>query len=681
MHQSPMPPDESLPNPDQNTTSGVWIKEVREFAPGEVLDNRYEIEKRIGRGGFGRTYLAYDRQMKGVFVQRGGKCIIKQVIEQVPVDPASRERFLKRLEHEVAVLADLRHPGHERIPDIYDYLKEHACLVLKHIDGQSLAQILLARSGERPSLPERKAVRYMRDVCQALVYMHQWRDQETGKQVPFIHRDVKPSNILRDRNGRIWLIDFGLAQPYLPSEQFGVRDSSGTEGFAPPEQLAGNAVPRSDVYALGATLHHLVTGHDWTSGNTDAAAQAGREAVKPGREVAQLVSRATATDPELRPDASKMLDDLNHILKRRSTRLRHNVCGTLAVFLMLLWLSGWFPHPNLVWDYVHAETGTARYALEFGKPMYGPIARSVETDEWFFEVQPEQHIQLSIWLSEQPQNASHILGALELVDPDEDPILATHCDPNREVFVVCTLSEQGEHAIQVAHEQLGGDYMLLVEPLDADAVPPSHEVDWSDALADRITSFRGDAGDRVTVLCQDGDTADMSEPETEVTLHNSAGVEIERTGDYFDLPAADTYTVSLNDQDAITDQCVLHSTDFMVRGMPNLLTIPDEKSGRLAAADAVDTYTFWGRAGQEIEITCRGIGSIDSTSRIDPVLHLYDQAGTLVDYNDDIEFYDEFADIGYYDAQITTRLPSTGMYTIEVEGYDGDRGAYRLTLK
>ena len=128
-------------------------------------------------------------------------------------------------------------------------------LVMKYIEGQSLQDIVAQSEGR---IPWREAVRYAVDVCDALHYMH------TIGSEPVMHRDVKPANILLGDDGRVWLVDFGLAKA-TPVEGSGDRmatQTAGSVGYTPIEQWLGEAVPASDVYAIGSTLHHLVTGLD-----------------------------------------------------------------------------------------------------------------------------------------------------------------------------------------------------------------------------------------------------------------------------------------------------------------------------------------------------------------------------------------------------------------------------------
>ncbi|NTU81038.1 MAG: serine/threonine-protein kinase PknK, partial [Chloroflexales bacterium] len=207
--------------------------------------DRYEIKRFLGKGGFGEAYLALDRQL-----QR--ECVIKRPWASDGSSETLQQKLRDRFRHEAQLLVRANTPGDPRIPDIYEYLEESGCLVMKYVVGSSLADLL--RLQKRP-FPLERALRYALEVCKALVYLH------THGPEPLLHRDIKPDNILLDERERLWLIDFGIGRVLLLPPQAGDAPSQGfgTLGYAPPEQWQGNAVPRSDVYALGATLFNLLT--------------------------------------------------------------------------------------------------------------------------------------------------------------------------------------------------------------------------------------------------------------------------------------------------------------------------------------------------------------------------------------------------------------------------------------
>jgi serine/threonine protein kinase len=207
-----------------------------------LLQNRYQILRPLAQGGMGAVYLAEDTQL---FHRR---CVVKEMLTRhlSPADRAEAERNFRR---EAALLASLRHPS---IPQIYEYFVEgdRYYLVMEYVEGQSLAD-RMARSG---SLPEAKVLRYAIQICDVLVYL-------SSRQPPVVHRDVKLANIiLRGDPAQAILVDFGVAKPKAGRGQ----DTAawGTMGYAAPEQAIGQAEPRSDVYALAATIYHVLTSDD-----------------------------------------------------------------------------------------------------------------------------------------------------------------------------------------------------------------------------------------------------------------------------------------------------------------------------------------------------------------------------------------------------------------------------------
>jgi hypothetical protein len=171
-----------------------------------------------------------------------------------PGENASEARA--HFERECEVLASLQHPA---ICQILDVLVEgdQRYLVMEFIDGVTLASELAVRG--KPGLPEAEVLCWAETLVDVLTYLHEYTD-ELGVRRPIIFRDLKPLNVMLRKEGGIALIDFGIARPMATSGGTAI----GTGGYAPPEQYQGQAEPRSDQYALAATLHHLLTGRDPT---------------------------------------------------------------------------------------------------------------------------------------------------------------------------------------------------------------------------------------------------------------------------------------------------------------------------------------------------------------------------------------------------------------------------------
>ncbi len=262
---------------------------------------RYRVEKFLAKGGFGETYIATDLQLER-------QCVIKRMLVNLQWSPKEQQEALTNFVREAKLLAKLATPGHPNIPEIYEYLEAETCLVMKYIKGQNLDEL-------RPRLQETKALAAIRDICNALVYMH-------GSQPPVLHRDIKPANILLGDDGRVWLIDFGLSKstPVKTTALQGATMMAGTIGYTPAEQWQSAAVPQSDVYALAATLHTLLTDHvpPFTENDLPALILGTKGAFPPVRSlnpavdqrVERLIQRSMDLDINKRPTAQEFLNEL-----------------------------------------------------------------------------------------------------------------------------------------------------------------------------------------------------------------------------------------------------------------------------------------------------------------------------------------------------------------------------------
>jgi serine/threonine-protein kinase len=219
---------------------------VKQLDPGSVLNSRYEIVRRIGGGGMGAVYLAKDRNLGDA------PRAVKEMVE-AHLDPAQHEKAIGDFKRESLLLTSLEHPS---IPTIYDYFYDESLgrfyLVMKFISGGDLASRLRAAPGGR--IDEKTVADWGMQTADVLEYLH-------SRPKPIIYRDLKPANLMIDGNsGRVMLIDFGIAR-WVKQEEKGVT-AVGTMGYAPPELFGGRVEPRSDVYSLGSTLFHLLTGSD-----------------------------------------------------------------------------------------------------------------------------------------------------------------------------------------------------------------------------------------------------------------------------------------------------------------------------------------------------------------------------------------------------------------------------------
>ena len=212
--------------------------------PGTVLQNRYHIQDVLGIGGMSTVYRARDLRFAGV----DRFCAVKEMFN-LGDDARVRQMRLVTFQREAALLATLSNAA---IPRIYDYFEYQGSiyLVLEMIIGNDLETLLSQRGSP---FPEEELVRWSLELSEVLIYLHQQEPE------PIIFRDLKPSNIMIRNNGLLTLVDFGIARSFAPQQK---GTMIGTEGYAPPEQYRGIADARGDIYALGATLHHLATGSD-----------------------------------------------------------------------------------------------------------------------------------------------------------------------------------------------------------------------------------------------------------------------------------------------------------------------------------------------------------------------------------------------------------------------------------
>ena len=233
----------SAPSATAGTTGG----NSRTLSPGSRLQGgRYVIKRVLGQGGMGAALLATDLRLDSKPV------VIKELISD-NTDPSKLQDDVRNFKREVATLAHLDHP---LIPNVTDHFQEgpRYFMVQEYVDGENLEERM-----DRLNQPmkEREALGYASEVLDILDYL----SHETP---PIVHRDIKPANIIvGTKDKRAHLVDFGIARAdEMRNARHKQTSALGTPGYAPPEQYQGNADPRSDLYALAATLHHLLTNRD-----------------------------------------------------------------------------------------------------------------------------------------------------------------------------------------------------------------------------------------------------------------------------------------------------------------------------------------------------------------------------------------------------------------------------------
>ncbi|MDY7042302.1 MAG: serine/threonine-protein kinase, partial [Chloroflexota bacterium] len=213
------------------------------LSKGTLLQGRYEIVRVLAVGGMSIVYQARDLRFSNVTKL----CAIKEMVNSAP-DPHLRDLAVQNFEREANILATLSHPS---VPKIFDYFSEgtRSYLVMELVEGDDLETML---NQDPDFLTDQQVIEWAIQICDVLDYLHSYTP-------PIIYRDIKPPNLMLDKHGRVMLVDFGIAKVFQTGQK---GTMIGTEGYSPPEQYRGAAEPRGDLYALGATMHHLLTKRD-----------------------------------------------------------------------------------------------------------------------------------------------------------------------------------------------------------------------------------------------------------------------------------------------------------------------------------------------------------------------------------------------------------------------------------
>jgi serine/threonine protein kinase len=258
------------------------------LAPETLLQNRYRIVRQLGRGGMGAVYEAFDQRLEITVA-------LKETL-------SSEESMRKQFEREARMLAGMQHPA---LPRVSDHFVEgnRAFLVMQFIGGVDLAKIIAQQPGP---FPRDQVIAWADQLLDALIYLHS-RDRQV------IHRDIKPHNLKLTANGQIALLDFGLAKAQASDQSVTASQAfyGYTRHYAPLEQIQDQRTdPRSDIYALGATLYHLLTGIKPPDAMVRAAAvvNGGADPLRPanqiheavGPQIAAILTKALAQKPEER---------------------------------------------------------------------------------------------------------------------------------------------------------------------------------------------------------------------------------------------------------------------------------------------------------------------------------------------------------------------------------------------
>lgn len=309
---------------------------------GTIIDGKYEILKEIGRGGMSIVYLAMDKRLNKQWA-------VKEIRKKG--SGKNDEVVVNSLLAEANMMKKLDHPSLPRIVDIIDN-GITIYVVMDYIEGESLDKIL----SEYGAQPEELVVNWAKQLCDALSYLH-------SQKPSIIYRDMKPANVMLKPEGNIKIIDFGIAREY---KEQNLADTTvlGTKGYAPPEQYSGQTDPRSDIFALGMTMHHLLTGVDPRDGEPYAPVRQWNPELSEGIEI--IIDRCVEPAAENRyQSCADLLYDLEHpelITKGFKQKQRRK----LISFIVAIGMSAVMAIAGLVLNTTATSLNTQDYETNIG---------------------------------------------------------------------------------------------------------------------------------------------------------------------------------------------------------------------------------------------------------------------------------------------------------------------------
>ena len=216
---------------------------------GTVLRKRYQVKKIIGQGGMGCIYLAEDQRLEGRL------CAVKEVEYDRALPEEMLQQARDQFQREATVLARLDHPNLPKVSDFFS-ISDHDYLVMDFVPGKDLRQLMMEARQNETFLAEEDVLDWANQLADALKYLH-------TQEPAILHRDIKPSNLKLTPSGLVKLVDFGLVKMLAPGEvTITILQGQGTALYTPLEQYGGDSGhtdARSDIYAFGGTLYHLLT--------------------------------------------------------------------------------------------------------------------------------------------------------------------------------------------------------------------------------------------------------------------------------------------------------------------------------------------------------------------------------------------------------------------------------------
>jgi tRNA A-37 threonylcarbamoyl transferase component Bud32 len=283
--------------------------------PNHCLHDRYVVERRLAQGGQSAVYLAMD-----IAADNAARAI--KEMSQAHLLPHERERAVNHFLREAQLLQQLDHPMLAKVYESFLEDDKHY-LAMEYVPGKTLEDEMIELG--RP-LEWEPVVRWGMLLCDVLGYLH-------TQNPPIVYRDLKPANVMLTTSGTLKLIDFGIARRLIPAR---MRDTAqlGTDGYAPLEQYASKSEPRSDLYALGASLYHLLTGR--VPENAPVRSSGG--ALTPIRTISprvpetveRVVVQALSLHPDDRfPDAGAMREALSRLIPHEPPMARQTSAAAI----------------------------------------------------------------------------------------------------------------------------------------------------------------------------------------------------------------------------------------------------------------------------------------------------------------------------------------------------------------
>lgn len=283
----------------------------------DVINGKYEILKEIGHGGMSTVYLAMDKNLNKQWA-------VKEIRKNG--NDANDLSVVNSLQAEADLMKKLDHPALPRIVDIINDA-ETICIIMDYIEGETLEKII----SEYGAQPEETVIGWAMQLCDALQYLH-------SQKPPIIYRDMKPANVMLNPEGNLKVIDFGIAREYK-EKSLADTTTLGTRGYCPPEQYGKQTDARSDIYALGMTMHHLLTGQDpRLPGYEYASIRQYRSELSGSLE--RIVDKCVAIDPENRYQSCSelmyALQNREHDEEQYIRKQKRKLCSFIAASAMTI---------------------------------------------------------------------------------------------------------------------------------------------------------------------------------------------------------------------------------------------------------------------------------------------------------------------------------------------------------